>query len=54
MAATWHNTQHTQDTNINVLSWIRTFDPNSQTAADQRLRPHDHRDRPVIILVNTM
>jgi hypothetical protein len=39
------NTQQTQKKNIHALSEIRTRDPKIQVAADQRLRPHSHRDR---------
>jgi hypothetical protein len=39
-----HNTE-TQETNIHVLSGIRTRDFRNQAAADLRLRPHGHRNR---------
>jgi hypothetical protein len=42
-----HNTQQTQETNIHALGRIRIRDPTNQAAADQRLRPHDHPDRPM-------
>jgi len=42
-----HNTLQTQEANILALSWNRTRDPNGQAAADLRLRPHRHRDRPI-------
>jgi hypothetical protein len=38
-----HNTQQKQQTNIHVLSGIRTRDPTTQEAADQRLIPHGHQ-----------
>jgi hypothetical protein len=40
-----HNTQQTQETNIRVLSGIRTRDPSTRAAADLCFRPHDHRSR---------
>jgi hypothetical protein len=39
------NTQHSQETDINTPSWIRTLNPSKQAAADPRLRPHGHWDR---------
>jgi hypothetical protein len=44
-----HNIE-TQETNIHALSGIRTRDPSNQAAADLRLRPRDHRGRPVLII----
>jgi len=44
-----HTTQQTQVTNIHTLSGIRIRDPRNQAAADLRLRPHSHRDRPLAI-----
>ena len=40
-----HNTQQTQETNIQSLSRIRICDPSNQVASDLRLRPRGHRDR---------
>jgi hypothetical protein len=40
------NTQETEETYIYTLSGIRTLSPSIQVAADLRLRPHCHRDRP--------
>ena len=37
-----HNTQQTQETNIHVLSGIRTRDPSSQAAADPRIKVRAH------------
>ena len=34
--------------NIHGLSGFRTRDPNDEAAADQRLRPHGQRGRPVV------
>ena len=41
-----HNTQQTEDTNINALSGTRNLDPSSRAAVDLQLRPHGHRKRP--------
>ena len=41
-----HNTQQTQENNIHALRGIRTRDLSNVAAADLRLRPHGHRDRP--------
>jgi hypothetical protein len=41
----------TQETNIHALSGIRTRDPSNKVAAELRLRPRSHQDRPVIILL---
>ena len=38
-------TQQTQQTNIHVLSDIRTRDPKNLTAADLSLKPYGHRNR---------
>jgi hypothetical protein len=40
-----HNTQPIQETNIHVLSGIRTHNPSNRVAADRRLRPHERWDR---------
>jgi hypothetical protein len=32
---------------------IRTHNPSKRKAADRRLRPRGHRDRPAILLVTT-
>jgi len=40
-----HNTQHTQETNICTLSWIRSSDLSNRAAADPHLKPHGRRDR---------
>jgi len=40
-----HNTQQIQETDIRVLSGIRTFESSNQVSSNLRLRPHDHRDR---------
>ena len=39
-----HNTQQTQETNIHVLSGLKTHDPSNRAVANLRLRPHSHRD----------
>ena len=38
-----------QQTNIHVLSGIRTRDPSSRAVADLCVRPKDHRDWPFFI-----
>jgi hypothetical protein len=48
--STEHNTQQTQDTNIHALSGFRTRDLSCETAADIRLRPHGHLNRPLVAL----
>jgi hypothetical protein len=40
-----HNTQQTQQTNIQSVSGIQTRYPSNQAASDLRVRPHDHGDR---------
>ena len=40
------NTQQTQETDIHALGGIRTNNPSKPTAADPRLRPRGHWDRP--------
>ena len=40
------NTQHSQETDIHDSGGIRTHNPSKQAAADPRLRPRGHRDRP--------
>ena len=40
------NTQHSQQTNIHAPGGMRTHNLNRRAAADQRLRPLDHWDRP--------
>ena len=42
-------TQQTQEINIYTLSGIRTQNPSNRSATDLRLRPHDHRNRSLII-----
>jgi hypothetical protein len=39
------NTQQTQETNIHVISWIRTCDSITRAAGDLHLRLHGHWDR---------
>ena len=39
------NTQHSQETHIQVFSGIRNRNPSKWAAADPRLRPRGHRDR---------
>jgi hypothetical protein len=50
-AATYVNTQHTQETNILSLLRIRTRDPSNQAASDLLLGPHGHRGPLVYIYV---
>ena len=52
LARKWglRDTQHTQETDIHVLSGIRNRDPRNRVAADVRLRAHCQRNRPVFIL----
>ena len=38
------NTQHSQETDIHALGGIRTHNPSSPAAADQRLGLRGHRD----------
>ena len=40
-----HNTQQTQQTNIHVLSEIRTPGPSNRASAEPRRRPRGHRQR---------
>jgi hypothetical protein len=42
--------KQTPETNICILSGIRTRDPRNQAASDQHLRPHDHRLQPEDLL----
>jgi len=44
-----HNTQQTQETNIQALNGIRTRDPSNRTAAYLCFRPHGNRDRPTTV-----
>jgi hypothetical protein len=44
-----HNIE-TQETNIHALSGIRTRDSGNQMAADLRLEPCVHRDRPGLLM----
>jgi len=46
------NTQHSQHTNIQALSGIRTRDRSRRAAVDLRLRPRGHWDRHFCILGN--
>jgi len=39
-------TYTTHSKTMHALSGIQTHNPSNQTAADIRLRPHDHQDRP--------
>jgi hypothetical protein len=39
-----HNTQHTKETDVHVLSGIRIRNPSNREAANLRHRPHGHRD----------
>jgi hypothetical protein len=41
------NTQHSQETDIHALVGIRTHNPSKRAAADPRLRPRGHWDRPL-------
>jgi len=41
------NTQHSQQINIRASGGIRTGNPRKLVAADPRLRPRDHRNRPL-------
>jgi len=47
----YDNTQHSQETNIHAPCEIQTRNPSKQAAADQRLRPHGHRDWPTNMLL---
>ena len=49
-----HNTQQTLETNIDVLSGIRTRDPSNQAVSDLRFRLHGHRDRQLMIILKRM
>jgi len=40
-----HNTQQTQETNIQALSGIWILNPNNRLPSDLRHRPHGHRNR---------
>jgi hypothetical protein len=40
------NTQHSQETHINAPGEIRTRNPSKRSAADLRLRPRGHWNRP--------
>lgn len=42
------NTKQTQETNIHAFCRVRTHYPNYRAAADLRLGPHGHRNRPVL------
>ena len=44
-----HNIQQTHETNIRALSWIRTLDPSNKAATDLSLRPHSHRNLPIVL-----
>jgi hypothetical protein len=44
-----HNTQRTQEANIQALRGIRNHNPNNRTAADLRQRPHGHGDQQRVI-----
>jgi hypothetical protein len=48
------NTQHSQETNNHAPSGIQTHNPNKQAAADPRLRPRGHRERPTEEILNTV
>jgi len=45
--ATHDNTKHSQQTDIHAPKRIRAPSPNKRAAADPRLRPRGHRDRPI-------
>ena len=45
------NTQHSQQTNIHAPSGIRTHDLSRRAAADLRLKPRCHWDRPLTLLL---
>jgi len=47
------NTWHSQDTDFHTLGWIRTRNPSKRAAADTRLRPRGHRDRPLRVILTT-
>jgi len=42
------NTQHSQQTDIHALGGIRTHNFSTRAAADLRLTPHGHWDRPLV------
>jgi hypothetical protein len=48
-----HNIQ-TQETNIHVPSGIRTLDPSNRPAAELRLRPRGHWNRPNVKIYKTI
>ena len=48
------NTQHSQQTNIHAPGGIRTHNLSRRAAADLRLRPRGHWDRPPLYLVLLM
>ena len=43
-----HNTQHSQETDVRVPGGIRTRNHSMRAAADPRLKPRGHWDRPVL------
>jgi hypothetical protein len=45
--STWQH-KHTQDTNIHAPGGMWTHDPSKRSAADLRLRPRGHWDRPSV------
>jgi hypothetical protein len=47
--STWQH-KHSQETNIHAPGGIQTHDPSKRSAADLRLRPHGHWDRPMPFL----
>ena len=51
MISSTKRSQQTQETNIHILSGIRTHDLCSRAAADLRCRPHGHRDRPTPLMI---
>jgi hypothetical protein len=42
------NTKHSQETDIHAARGIQTHNPSKPAAADPRLGPHSHGDRPYI------
>jgi len=47
VAETSDNIQHSQETEFHSAGGMRTRNPSKQAAADTRLRPHGHRNRPL-------
>jgi hypothetical protein len=51
-AYTTHNTHQAQETNVLLLSGIRTRYPSNQTAAELNFRTHGHRNRQRLLVTS--